>query len=378
MRPGETADEFFERTRDRVGERHRQPERDRAAERVAVACRVLGGGETDLVAEPDLDRASLLQEIGQPGDRRSLRTARRSRRPSDRRPSGGRRGVRRPIVLGDRRRDTAVPVRRRRARRDRAAPAVLPRRGAHGADRGPSTRLRRVVRRAARRLRTCTAAIQLNSRLDAIGLDDCGVDLHETDLAGPQLTEDLPECRHVEHVLQAFTRGLEQDRERRVLRRDGEQVGGLLTLLPEWRASIGAPTWQQQCAPGALSEPRREQRGLRQGRDDEFVDVLRVDHEDVDVEFVGRLGESDHDAVVAPHRLDRQVVPIDQPLLDRHGPRRMHRRPEGTEHADTPIADLVAETFDDDGPVVGDGTGGLGLFARGTARRCRTANASSA
>ena len=74
------------------------------------------------------------------------------------------------------------------------------------------------------------------------------------------------------------------------------------------------------------------------------------------------LGEPQDDAVVAPHRLDRQVVAIGQPPLDRHRPRRVHRRAERAEHADPPVADLVAEALDDDGAVVGHDAGGLGLL----------------
>ena len=46
-------------------------------------------------------------------------------------------------------------------------------------------------------------------------------------------------CRH-------FARGLEQHRKRRVLRRDREQVGGALALLPQGGALTGPAAGQQQ------------------------------------------------------------------------------------------------------------------------------------
>ena len=55
----------------------------------------------------------------------------------------------------------------------------------------------------------------------------------------------------------------------------------------------------------------------------------------------------------------------DQPALDRHGPRRVHRCAEWREDAHSPIADLVAEPFDDDGAIVGDHTRGFGLLGEG-------------
>ncbi len=93
----------------------------------------------------------------------------------------------------------------------------------------------------------------------------------------PQLAEDVAQRRHVEHVLQALPRRLEQHRERRVLGGDGEQVGGTLALLPQRRALVGPAARQQQRTPGALTESRREQRRLRQRRHDEVLDVVRVD-----------------------------------------------------------------------------------------------------
>ena len=42
---------------------------------------------------------------------------------------------------------------------------------------------------------------------------------------------------------------------------------------------------------------------------------------------------------------------------DRHRPRRVHARAERRQDADAPVADLVAEALDDDGPVGGHGAG---------------------
>ena len=189
-----------------------------------------------------------------------------------------------------------------------------------------------------------------------------GVDVDHPDRRDAQLAEHLAQGRDVEHVLQALARRLEQDRERRVLRRHRQQIGGPLTLLPQRRAPVGPAARQQQRPTGAFAEAGGEQRGLRQRRHDELVDVVGVDEQRVERQFVGGLGQPDDDAVVAPHRLDRQVELIDQPALDGHRPRRVHRRAERTEDAHPPVADLVAEALDDDRAIVGHGTGGLALL----------------
>ena len=49
-------------------------------------------------------------------------------------------------------------------------------------------------------------------------------------------------------------------------------------------------------------------------------------------------------------------------MLEGHGPRRVDLRPKRREHADAPIADLIAEAFDHDGAVVGHHTRGLRLL----------------
>ena len=188
--------------------------------------------------------------------------------------------------------------------------------------------------------------------------------MHESDLACLQLTEHLAQGGHVEHVLKTFTRRLEQDREGRVLRRHSEQIGGALALLPERRAPVGPAPGEQQGAGGALPEAGREQRRLGQLGDHDLVDLVGRDHERLDVEIFGRLRQADHDPVVAPHRLDREVVAVEEALLDRHRPGGVDRCAERAEDAHPPVADLVAEALDDDRAVIGHGAGGRRLLGQ--------------
>ena len=66
---------------------------------------------------------------------------------------------------------------------------------------------------------------------------------------------------------------------RRVAGGDGEEVGGLLALLPQRRAAVGPAARQQQGPGGGLAEAAGEQRRPRQRRHDELVDLVGVDGE---------------------------------------------------------------------------------------------------
>ena len=188
-----------------------------------------------------------------------------------------------------------------------------------------------------------------------------GVDRHELGRARPQVAHDLAQRRHVEDVAQAFARGLEQHRERGMLRGLGQQVGAALALLPQRRAPAGTLTGEQQGARAGLAEHAGEQRRARQRLHDLGLDVLRVEQQVFHRDAVHGLGEADDDAVVAPQHLRARAEPIEQPRLDGQAPRRVHALAERREDAHPPVADLVAEALDDHGPVVGYGAGGLQL-----------------
>ena len=321
MRSGVASDQLFERAHDRIGERHRQTERQRTAERVAIAGRVLGGGESHLVADADLDRPPLVEQRGQP------------RRP-------GRRLAAQIDLGGGEIADLAEHIVQLVGR---PGTSTVGEALQFEFDVGEHAGVEQLTQLFGAEQLAQQVAVERQRRGTTLGQRRVAlvhvlgdpveqqarrhrarrrrVDLHQPQLARLQLPEHLAQRRHVEHVLQALAGRLEQDRERRVLRGDRQQVGGTLTLLPQRRALVGTAARQQQRPPGALAEAGREQRRLRQRGHDQLVDVAGIDHEHVEVELVGRLGEPDHDAVVAPHRLDRQVVPVDQAPLDRHRPR---------------------------------------------------------
>ena len=189
-----------------------------------------------------------------------------------------------------------------------------------------------------------------------------GVDRHELRATRAQVGHDLLQRRHVEDVAQALARRFEQHREGRMLRGFDQQVGAALALLPQRRALARTLSGQQQRPRARLAEDAREHRGAGQRLDDRLLELLGLEQQVVDRDAIDRLGKPDHDAVVAPEHLGAGAEPFLEPRLDREPPRRVHPVAEGREHADAPVADLVAEPLDHDRAVVGHGAGGLDLF----------------
>ena len=158
---GVATDEVLERTQHRVGEHLRQAEGKGAAERVAVAGGVVGGGVARLLGDDDLDGPALGdQHVEQPTggwsrSRSTPRSAARARRASGRRPAAARRAARRPCGPGGRPTGAAGRARHRPAPRGRAARAAPRHRAGRRAGHGRGRARPPAARRAGRRLRTC-------------------------------------------------------------------------------------------------------------------------------------------------------------------------------------------------------------------------------
>ena len=174
------------------------------------------------------------------------------------------------------------------------------------------------------------------------------------DLAAGDAGQDLAQRRQVEHVRHALAVRLDQDRERAVARRDREQVGRALALLPERRPRPRPAARQQQRPRGVLAEAAREQRRRRELAHDQVLDIVGVGEEELLDAGERRvaLGQPDGDAVVRPDGLDLEPQPLPDPRLERQRPRGMDPPTERAQDAQAPVAQLVAEALDDD-PLVG-------------------------
>ena len=73
-------------------------------------------------------------------------------------------------------------------------------------------------------------------------------------------TQGFNQRLHVEYIAQALAIGLKQQRERRVARRNAEQIVGTLAQLPQRRAGIGATPRQQQRASRSFTKTSGKQR----------------------------------------------------------------------------------------------------------------------
>ena len=66
MAAGVAGDEVLERARHGLGERRRQPERERATECISISGRIIAGGEASLSGDSHLDRPLLRQQVRNP------------------------------------------------------------------------------------------------------------------------------------------------------------------------------------------------------------------------------------------------------------------------------------------------------------------------
>ena len=190
------------------------------------------------------------------------------------------------------------------------------------------------------------------------------VDRHHTHVARPHVAHQLDEGRDVEGITQALAIGLEKDRERAVLRRHREQVGGPLALLPQRRPRARSAPGQQQGPGRVLAEPSCEQRGVGQLRDDEVLHLLGLEEDTLDGRHVVGLGQPHDDALVAPHGLNLEAEAALHLGLDGEGPRRVHAAAERREHAHPPVAQLVAKAFDHDLAVGREGARDLPFLGK--------------
>ena len=106
-------------------------------------------------------------------------------------------------------------------------------------------------------------------------------------------------------------------------RRDAEQVGGALALLPQRCAFTGPAAGEKQRPGGRLAEARSEQRGRGELADDEVLHLVGIDEELLDRDLLDGLRQAQHDAVVAPEHLDLEVEPLGETDLERERPRRV-------------------------------------------------------
>ena len=362
VRSREPSYETLERTVGLAGERGGEPEGERDAERVAEPGGVLHGGDPLLPRDPDADRAS----VGEQGVRQGLgvpdldagsdlvvgQVAERPQQVVQVVGGSGAAAVAQTLELelhlveGARVEELPQLV-----RAEQLAQQIAIEREGGGAPLG-ERRVSLVHVDA-----DPSEEQRLRERRRVVGVDG-----DEPRATRPEVRHHLAERRDVEDVLEALPRGLQQDREVGVLGRLRQEIGRALPLLPERRALAGPSAGEQERPRRRLAERAREHRGLRQRPHDQLLDRLGVEHEVVDGDPLDRLGQPHHDPVVAPQHLRPGTEPLQHPRLDRHRPGGVDARAERRQHAHPPVADLVAEAFDHDGPVVGDGAGGLHLL----------------
>jgi hypothetical protein len=161
--------------------------------------------------------------------------------------------------------------------------------------------------------------------------------------------------------------GLQDDRELAVLGRDLEQALCLQALLPQRCAPARVGARDQQRSAGVLTEAGAEQGAAGELGDDQVLDLLRVDQhhlgESVPVEVLG-VGQVHDDPVVRPDRVGLELELVTDAGAERESPGGVDAPAVRGEHAQPPVADLIAEAFDHDRVVTRHHARGVTLLAQ--------------
>ena len=191
-----------------------------------------------------------------------------------------------------------------------------------------------------------------------------GLDLHQRQLARVQAAQQLLEPGQVEHIAQALAVGLQHDRELAVALGHLQQRLGLEPLLPQRRALAGPRAGQQQRPGCVLAEAGAEQSRGGQLAHHQVLDGVGLDHDQVRAGRLVGVGEVDDDPVVGPDGVGLEAELISDARAQRQRPGGVHPAAERREHAQAPVADLVAEALDHHGAVAGQHARGLLLLAQ--------------
>jgi len=202
------------------------------------------------------------------------------------------------------------------------------------------------------------------------------------------LLEQIAQAGHIEDVVEALAHRFQGDREVGIFACHLKQLGGPLALLPQGRTPARIASGQQQRARRAFAKSCREQ-----GRSTDFALHGLVHGSQIDAgDDLGArrlrvgVGDAQHDAVVGAHHLRFGAVAQTQVMAQQQRQRREHRAAQRAQHANPPVTQLVAESLDHDGAIIGHHAGSRQLIAHilheighgggiepGTARQLRRA-----
>ena len=182
--------------------------------------------------------------------------------------------------------------------------------------------------------------------------------LHQRQLAAVQSAQQLGQAGQVEHVAQALAIGLQHDRELPVAPRHLQQRLRLEALLPQRSAPAGIGARDQQRASRVLPEAGAEQGRAAQLAHHQVLQLVGLDHHQVGARGLVGIGQVDDDPVVGPDCVGLQAEPVADAGRQGQAPGRVHAAAVRRQHAQAPIADLVAEALDHDRAVRRHHTGG--------------------
>jgi hypothetical protein len=188
--------------------------------------------------------------------------------------------------------------------------------------------------------------------------------LDQREVAPVELRQEVGQAGQVEDVAQALAVRLEHDRELPVALGDLEQRLRLQALLPQRGALAGVCARQQQRAGRVLAEARAEKGRCRQLTYNQVLDLVGLDHDQLGSGRLVGVGQVDDDPVVRPDRVGLEAELVADARAQSQSPGGVDASAERRQHAQAPVADLVAEPLDHDRPVARHDAGRLLLLAQ--------------
>ena len=140
-----------------------------------------------------------------------------------------------------------------------------------------------------------------------------------------------------------------------IARGDSEEIGSAFALLPERGANLGAAAGKKERAGGGFAEFCSEERGGAELADDQELRVGGVGEKESGIGGRVGVGETQNEAVVGGHGFDVGTSGVGDLRGGGHGPGGMNAVAERSKDADAPVAELVADAFDDDVAIIGNG-----------------------
>lgn len=180
----------------------------------------------------------------------------------------------------------------------------------------------------------------------------------------PQIAHDLLQRRHIIDVLHALAHRFQNDGKGWVLTGNIQKLLGALALLPQRGALAGIAAGQKQRAGRAFAEAGGKKGGIAHLLGYDIGNIVGVEGKNGAIGIGLALGQAQHDAIIAGHRLRVHAGALAHPRAYRQGPGGVDRPAKGRVQHHAPVPQLILEALEHERLFIRNNPGGLLLFAQ--------------